>query len=177
MKRHFYFFRHGQSNENQSGIQYGVGGDAWLTEKGIAQAENLGEYLRDKKIQVVYSSPFKRAVDTAKIATKNYPYVDILTEDDLKEAAFGFWCEDDERIANNFKRIKECLMRIVKNDKHENIAISSHGGVSRALCWACGYKVEGIKNCECFHFVLEDEKWQFIERYDTGIDVQNKSDI
>lgn len=177
MKRHFYFFRHGQSNENQQGKQYGIGVNAWLTEKGIAQAENLGAYLKDKEIQVVYSSPFKRAVDTAKIATKNYQSVNIITDDNLKETVFGFWYTDDKRIMDNFNRIKACLERIVKNDKHTNIAISSHGAVSRALCWACGYKVDGIKNCECFHFVLEDEKWQFIERYDTGIDVQNKSDI
>ena len=75
MKRHFYFFRHGQTNENKSGVTYGNALEAYLTDDGIAQAEKLGEYLSDKDIEVVYSSPLKRAIQTAEIAvTKNILY-------------------------------------------------------------------------------------------------------
>lgn len=42
MKRHFYFFRHGQTNENKAGATYGNRVEAYLTPDGIAQAEKLG---------------------------------------------------------------------------------------------------------------------------------------
>jgi hypothetical protein len=34
-----------------------------------------------------------------------------------------------------------------------------------------------IKNCQCFHFVLDDDNWKFVEIFDTSITVQNKSDM
>ena len=180
MPKHFYFFRHGQTNENELGQRYGTGFNAWLTDNGIAQATKLKEFSADKNIEVVYSSPLKRAIDTAKIAVNN-PNVKIITDERLTEAAFGFWYPDNEekqkRVIENFNRIKSCFDDILINNTHSNIAVASHGGVTRALCWACGHKVEGIKNCECFHFVLEKGQWKFIDRFDTEIEVQNKSDI
>lgn len=180
MTQHFYFFRHGQTNENELGARYGTGMDAYLTDLGVAQAKKLREFLADKNIQVVYSSPLRRAIDTATIAINNSS-VKIIPDDRLIEAAFGFWyASDDEKqkhIMDNFNRIKSCLDDIVATDKHENIAIASHGGVTRALCWTCGLQVGGIKNCQCFHFTLENGKWTFVEDFETGIEVQNKSDM
>ena len=165
MQRHFYFFRHAQTNENDEGKRYGTGINAWLTELGIKQAKKLGKYLADKNIEIVYSSPYKRAIDTAKIAIQSNSAIKIIPDDALVETVFGFWYEDNEVIAGNFNKIKSCLENIVENDVHQNIAIASHGGVTRALCWACGHKVEGIKNGECFHFVLENKKWKFVESF------------
>lgn len=180
MIQHFYFFRHGQTNENEAGKKYGTTEESWLTPTGEKQAKKLGMFLSDKNIQVVYSSPLKRAVNTAKIAINN-PKIKIITDERLIEAAFGFWyAQDDEKqkhIMNNFYRIKSCLDDIIANDKHENIAIASHGGVTRALCYACGVEIGGIKNCQCFHFVLDNGSWKFIEEFETGIEVQNKSDM
>ena len=180
MKRHFYFFRHGQTNENKAGATYGNAPEAYLTTDGVAQAKKLGEYLSDKDIEVVYSSPLKRAIQTAEIAVNN-PDIKIITDDRLIETTFGFWYSDGDeiqkRINDNFNRIKSCLDDIIAKDTHTNIAIASHGGVTRALCYACGEKMGEIKNCQCFHFVLDDGKWEFVDFFDTGITVQNKSDM
>lgn len=162
MERHFYFFRHGQTNENQSGKRYGTGIDAYLTETGIKQAEKLSEFLADKNIEIVYSSPYKRSIDTAKTAIKNCP--EIITDDALKEAAFGFWYSD-ERINNNFNRIKNYFENVVLANNIKNVAISSHGGVTRALCWACGYKIGEIQNGQCFHFILDGNGWKLAETF------------
>ena len=89
MKRHFYFFRHGQTNENKAGATYGNRVNAYLTPDGIAQAEKLGQYLSDKNIEIVYSSPLRRAIETAKIAINN-PDTEIITDDRLIETTFGF---------------------------------------------------------------------------------------
>lgn len=169
MKRHFYFFRHGQTNENQAGVRYGTGVDAWLTEQGVAQATKLHNFFKDKNIEVVYSSPYRRSIDTAKIAITNGTKIEIITDDALKEAIFWFWTTESEekrqQINDNFNIIKSCLERIVKSDSRNNIAIASHGGVTRALCWACGEKVDGIQNAQCFHFVLDGDNWKYVETF------------
>ena len=165
VKRNFYFFRHGQRN--------GIDAESTLNSTGIAQAKKLSKFLIDKNIDVVYSSPLKRAVDTAKMAI-NKTDVEIITDDRLTEAAFGFWYSDDDRITKNFNRIKSCLDDILANDVHSNVAIASHGGVTRALCWACGYKIGEIKHCECFHFVLDNGKWTLVDRFDTKIEGVNE---
>ncbi len=169
MKKNFYFFRHGQRN--------GIDVESTLNKAGLAQANKLKEFLADKDIEVVYASPLKRATDTAKIAVNN-PNIDIIIDDRLIESAFGFWYsnndEKQKRIIDNFNRIKSCLDDILINDAHSNIAIASHGGVTRALCWACGEEIGEIKPCECFHFTLDNGNWKFIERFDTKIEGPNE---
>ena len=44
--------------------------DYSLTEKGILQAEQTAEFLKTKKIDFIYSSPLKRAYETAEIIAK-----------------------------------------------------------------------------------------------------------
>lgn len=181
MVRNFYFFRHGQTNENAQGAREGNRTDAYLTADGVKQAERLAGFLRDKKIDAFYSSPLPRAVRTAEIVAEYHSAAPIVIEDDFIEAAFGFWYNDDadaqRRIDNNFNRISGALGRIVAQSKYSDIAISSHGGVTRALCWAAGMRVGHIKNCQCFHFTLDDDGWHFVESFESGIEVVNKSDI
>ena len=89
MKRHFYFFRHGDRN----GIEPEMG----LSATGIAQAQKLSAYLADKNIDAVYSSPLHRAIETAKIAINN-PDIEIITDDRLIETTFGFWYGETDEI-------------------------------------------------------------------------------
>lgn len=181
MRQNFYFFRHGQTNENADGAREGNKVESFLTPTGLKQAKRLAEYLSDKNIDVIYSSPLKRAIKTAEIVAEYHPDVSIVVDEALIESAFGFWYNEDiiaqQRIDNNFNRIKGCLDKIVTEYSNKDIAISSHGGVTRALCYAAGLKAGNIKNCQCFHFVLDSGNWQFIDTFETGIDVVNKSDI
>ena len=169
MKKNFYFFRHGQRN--------GIDVESTLNKTGLAQANKLKGFLADKNIEAIYSSPLKRAIYTAKIAVNN-PDIEIIVDDRLIESAFGFWYsnndEKQKRIIDNFNRIKSCLDDILINDKCSNIAIASHGGVTRALCYALGYEIGEIKHCECFHFTQNDDKWELVERFDTKIDGPNE---
>ena len=78
MGRNFYFFRHGQTNENAEGAKEGNRTDAYLTADGVKQAERLAGVLRDKKIDVFYSSPLPRAVRTAEIVGEYHPAAPIV---------------------------------------------------------------------------------------------------
>ena len=84
--KHFYFFRHGQTNENRDGKQYSTGDNAYLTETGVKQAQELAKYLSDKNLDIIYSSPFNRTIETAKIIAKKYKNLHIETNNALKDA-------------------------------------------------------------------------------------------
>ena len=56
--------RHGETDWNVAEVFRGRV-DVALNETGVRQAELLGEYLSGVKIDAVYSSPLKRALETA----------------------------------------------------------------------------------------------------------------
>lgn len=59
--------RHGQSTWNAEGRIQGSSNLSELTAKGIAQAETTRDMLKDDRLDVVYSSPLRRASQTASI--------------------------------------------------------------------------------------------------------------
>ena len=61
--------RHGETEWNVAEIFRGRI-DVELNETGLKQAELLAEYLRDIKIEAVYSSPLKRALRTAQAISR-----------------------------------------------------------------------------------------------------------
>lgn len=85
-----YLVRHGESEANVQKRYSGIT-DVDLSEKGKLQAAAAGKRLLTEKISNVYSSPLKRAGDTAKIICReiNLDENKIITEDCLIEVNFG----------------------------------------------------------------------------------------
>jgi 2,3-bisphosphoglycerate-dependent phosphoglycerate mutase len=86
-----YIFRHGQSEDNAEYVFSGWR-DSKLTQKGIEQAEILAEKIKDKKIDMLISSPQNRAVETMKTAiSKNgqAKNLEIHLDDRIKERRYG----------------------------------------------------------------------------------------
>ncbi|MBP9816602.1 MAG: histidine phosphatase family protein [Candidatus Pacebacteria bacterium] len=63
--KRFYFVRHGETLLNEAGIKQGA--DGKLSAKGVAQARATGTAFRKRHIEAIYSSPYERAVETAKL--------------------------------------------------------------------------------------------------------------
>ncbi|MFA5078916.1 MAG: histidine phosphatase family protein [Dehalococcoidia bacterium] len=80
--------RHGETTWNQQRIIQGSGSDTDLSEKGRAQAEKLGAALRDYLITAVYSSPLRRALDTA-AAVAGPHGLEVVSDPDLREIHVG----------------------------------------------------------------------------------------
>ena len=85
----FIFVRHGETEWNVTGRYQGQT-DVPLSEKGRAQAEALGTRFADIHVDEGYSSPLKRAYDTARAIAepKGLP---IHKVDGIKELNFGEW--------------------------------------------------------------------------------------
>jgi phosphoserine phosphatase len=86
---HVILARHGETEWNASEIFRGRV-DVPLNKKGEQQAQYLGEYLSGEKIDVVYSSPLKRAATTAgAIASRQSLTVSIAPA--LIDMNYGEW--------------------------------------------------------------------------------------
>ena len=81
--------RHGETDWNASEIFRGRA-DVGLNETGQKQAEALGAYLSREKIEFIYSSPLKRAIDTAE-AIARYQALEVNTIENLIDFHFGDW--------------------------------------------------------------------------------------
>lgn len=83
-----FLVRHGQDTDNAVGILNGRR-DTELTELGREQARRVAEKLRDKSVRKVYSSPLKRAYETAQIISTELGIDEVITDDYLIEREFG----------------------------------------------------------------------------------------
>ena len=81
--------RHGQTNSNITGYYMG-NSDEGLDETGYAQAHSLSSRLAKLPIVSVYSSPLRRAYNTALIIAKPH-HLDVTISDDLIEIQLGDW--------------------------------------------------------------------------------------
>ncbi len=81
--------RHGETEWNKGEIFRGLA-DVDLNETGRKQAELLGEYLSAGKIDLIYASPLKRAVQTAEAIAK-FQKIEVNTVENLIDFDYGEW--------------------------------------------------------------------------------------
>lgn len=116
-----------------------------LTDKGIIDSKNICEFLKEKSINKIYSSPYKRAIDTIKELAQNLN-IKIEVVDDFRERKISnIWIEDFNKFSKsqweNFeyklndgeslnevqsRNIKE-LHKILNENSNQNIVIGTHG--------------------------------------------------
>jgi len=81
--------RHGETLWNVEKIYRGRS-DVVLDEVGIKQAELLGKYLTNYGLAAIYSSPLKRALDTANIIAR-YQKIGVQITEGLIDFDYGKW--------------------------------------------------------------------------------------
>jgi isoleucyl-tRNA synthetase len=88
----YFIMRHGEGQHNVDGVTSSDKEGIYpLTEKGRIQAKNGGALLQDKKITKIFSSPVRRARETAQIVAEELgiPLDSILYDNRLREIEFG----------------------------------------------------------------------------------------
>ena len=80
--------RHGETIWNQQFRIQGGSSDTNLSKDGIDQARRLGVALKDIEIDAIYSSPLKRALDTARAIASQHG-MDVHIEPAFKEMEVG----------------------------------------------------------------------------------------
>ena len=94
-----YFIRHGESIGNIQGIIQGSL-DLELTSKGKTQAKLLADKFKKKKIDYLYSSPLKRALQTTNILNSSMQ-LDVQIDDALQEYNYGIAEGQPWQVATN----------------------------------------------------------------------------
>ncbi|NCN99113.1 hypothetical protein COU62_00465 [Candidatus Pacearchaeota archaeon CG10_big_fil_rev_8_21_14_0_10_35_219] len=146
--------RHAQTTLNRDGIIQGVSsGD--LTDKGKKQAELLAKRLMKEKVDVVYSSDYKRCKDTLNPFLK-MKKVPVHFVEELRERNYGImdgksgeeydkwkqdkdWTNFDFRMSGGesyndvLKRVKKFLDVLLKKENGKTVLIMAHGGTKRAI--------------------------------------------
>eukprot|EP00274_Cyanoptyche_gloeocystis_P003053 CAMPEP_0196651442 /NCGR_PEP_ID=MMETSP1086-20130531/394_1 /TAXON_ID=77921 /ORGANISM="Cyanoptyche gloeocystis , Strain SAG4.97" /LENGTH=235 /DNA_ID=CAMNT_0041981441 /DNA_START=120 /DNA_END=827 /DNA_ORIENTATION=+ len=92
-KKPFFFLRHGQTDWNRAdGLRLQGHQDTELNDTGKLQADRAGDVLRTVHFLAVYSSPLKRALETARIVLDaGHGTLPLHTDDGLREQYFGPW--------------------------------------------------------------------------------------
>ena len=151
--------RHGQTEWNVEGRWQGSI-DIPLDDVGISQAYKLSGRLAKYPIKAIYSSPLKRAAQTAETAAKKLG-LEINYHDGLKEICLGEWeglsffdirkkypddlakWESDihaqvgKRIESNFdvqSRSIAALLEICETEKRDTLIVSHGGWINRLMC-------------------------------------------
>ena len=137
---HIYFVRHAQPNyENHDDLS------RELSPKGLADRALAADYLRDKGIDAVLSSPYKRAVDTVAPLAEELG-LDIETVEDFRErridsvwiedfdgfarrqwADFGYKLSDGESLGEVQERNLRALDEVLERFANRTVVIGSHG--------------------------------------------------
>ena len=84
-----YLIRHGQTLWNQEGKIQGKT-DIPLNDEGRKQAGLLAEAMENRPVGAVYSSPLKRAFETASCVAEQKG-LSVVSLDGLREVDFGLW--------------------------------------------------------------------------------------
>lgn len=152
-----YFIRHGETEYNTLNISQGE--DTGLSDVGLEQSKQLAKRSLKIPIDMIYSSPMKRAEQTAGIINgklnKEIIYSDSLKErrapsefvgkrkDDVKLIEIEklrvlheqdpLWHYSDEENYFEYKQRVEKFFDTLANTKEENVLVISHGGPIRML--------------------------------------------
>ncbi|AKP67955.1 histidine phosphatase family protein [Companilactobacillus ginsenosidimutans] len=155
-----YVIRHGETDTNKEVRINGRSTDMPLNETGIKQAHELAEEIDISKFDYIYTSPMKRALQTAKILNQGVDD-ELIQDERLYEADYGSWdgvkeselyakypqtfddngfllpnfmdyAENAEPYESVYKRVESFLAEITELGDKKVMAVC-HGFISRAI--------------------------------------------
>lgn len=86
--KHFFIFRHGETDYNKQKKMQGCGIDAPLNETGIRQAFEMADRLKDHGVELVCCSPLLRARQMAQIVS-DWHRIPMKVISELREGCMG----------------------------------------------------------------------------------------
>jgi len=137
-----YLIRHGQTDWNLVGRFQGRE-DIALNEKGIHQATECGEALKDELYAAVITSPLMRARKTAEIIAEKNGVKQVIIDEGITERDFSkvsgmtpkerevFYASGEPDDKEPWEVLKQrmftCIRKYAKQYHNENIIMVSHG--------------------------------------------------
>lgn len=157
MSTTLYLVRHGETEWNRQ-FRFQGCKDIELSNEGKEQALFL-KLRFNGNFDIIYTSPLKRALETANIISNEFGFEPIILND-IREINFGKWegltikeiaenypeefkvwktdkdeapmCEGDLSLRNASIRAKQAIIDVVKQNKNKTVVIVAHGGIIKA---------------------------------------------
>lgn len=168
--------RHGQTDWNPIGRVMGHL-DIPINKTGVEQSEHLMEWLKNVELHAIYSSPIKRALQTAQIIAKGKNGLKVIEEQGVAEIDYGEWVgitfeevgqkfkrehenyrfspskmkiPGGERVRDVQKRAVAAIERIRKKHEGERVLVVSHADVIKAiLVHYLGFPLDLLQKVGC----------------------------
>lgn len=179
--------RHGETEWNVGEVFRGRV-DIELNETGIKQAEKLAEYLGNRRLKTIYSSPLQRALKTAEIIARQHKLAVAITpglidfnygqwqglshrevKDSYKEL-YGEWATHPERVkmpdGESLEDVRQRAMGVVTDiitGHNGTVVLVSHRVVNKVLICA----LLGLDNSH-FWKIKQDTGGMTIFTYENG---------
>ena len=178
--RSIWFVRHAQSEYNKKKLFTGWH-DPDLTDQGVKKAFELKSEYGNIEFNFIYSSPLKRAFQTAEIMSNG---TEFIVDERLKERSYGDWSGQSkdlirEEVGENelflarrgwstsppngesLRDVKDRVVSFLEDlPKNGKILVVSHGNTIRAISVALGTNtVENVSSYEIkvgTHLLFED---------------------
>lgn len=186
--------RHAQSEWNVLGRWQGAGADPELTQEGENQAKNVSNLLNN--IEIFYSSPLKRALNTAKIICQNLNVAAPKIANNMIERDAGEWTgltreEIEEKWPNyldqgkrpeHFESTENLTTRVMQNiisiaeENESTVCIVTHAGViGRVIEYLNNVQhnnfMQRVTNCQGWWLNVDAETQEVtIEKFFEGYD-------
>jgi len=149
--------RHAQTDDNLVKRYTGRSDNVGINKEGKKQLKAVVPFLKSKKIKLIFSSPFKRCLETSLLLGK-YLGLKGTIEEDLKEVNYGKWQgltsievqerfpeifkargkdpvhvapPEGETLLNMQKRVIEVIKKIISTKK--NCLVVTHGSCIHAI--------------------------------------------
>lgn len=163
--------RHGQTAWNRHKRIQGCRSNTQLDEVGYGQADKIASLLKQQRIDAIYSSPLRRAVNTAQaiaaasgLQVRTMPELqeidagelDGLSEQDMSQASLAFWSEwrkgdpslhlpGGESLEDLERRVWWALERILERHPDDTVALVGHLFTNMVIiCRALGLDLHNI---------------------------------
>ena len=173
----FYLVRHGENLANLTKEFSNRRVDYALTPKGVLQAQQTADYFKDKGIDAVYSSPLKRAQQTAQIIATAVGVTAVVLEN-LREVDVGdlegqpptaeLWAlhnavvrdwmtghpeksfPNGENHTTLCRRMRAAFAEMTAGRDGKDIVVVGHGGIFTftLLDWCPGLDLSRLRNRE-----------------------------
>ena len=151
--------RHGETDWNKEQRVMGPN-PIPLNKTGREQAMKTAEWLSTLSFKVIYSSPYRRALETAEIIAKKQKKISVIPTPEVREVGYGDWVEmtfeeieekypkyfkhyrekpstveipGGEKGMEIFSRVKFFLESLRQKHDGENVLVVSHADVIKAM--------------------------------------------
>jgi len=174
--------RHGETEENIKKIIQGQSLHGKLSSKGIEQSKKIAEDLKQRRIDIIYSSDLKRASNTSKIIAKFHKDSPLILTEELRERNWGEfegktkgevgWDKISHKYHKGFEkpkngedlnefhqRVKNFLDKIKMKHPSQTILVVCHKNFIRNLIGII--KQKKVVETYDFGFVYPDRVYEF----------------